>query len=227
MERKSTPTKYESQAKERIIALIDEFCNGSQQQLADKTGVNKASISQYVNGKNVPSNLTAKKLCAPFNINPAWIMGFDVPKQEYIEQNEDLSRYGIRPIKPFRLPVLASVSCGELKYAAEDIDGYVDADASFTADFCLIADGDSMINTGIDTGTIVFIRKQDTLENGEIGVVLYEDDATLKRVFYYPEQNMLILRPENPKYKDMVFTDSQLNEIRILGKAVYFQKKVE
>ena len=80
MERKSEPTRYERQARERIISLINEYCGGSQQQLSEKTGIGKASISQYVNGKNVPSNITAKKLCAPFKINPAWIMGFDVPK---------------------------------------------------------------------------------------------------------------------------------------------------
>ena len=81
MDRKSTPTKYESQSRERIVLLIAEYCDGSQQQLCERTGVSKASISQYVNGRNVPSNLTAKKICEPFGINPAWIMGFDVPKK--------------------------------------------------------------------------------------------------------------------------------------------------
>lgn len=80
MDRKSEPTKYERQSRERISYLITKYCDGSQQQLADKTGVGKASISQYINGKNVPSNITAKKLCKPFGINPAWIMGFDVPR---------------------------------------------------------------------------------------------------------------------------------------------------
>ena len=50
--------------------------------MADKTGVAKASISQYVNGRNVPSNITARKICEPFGINPAWLMGFDVPMRE-------------------------------------------------------------------------------------------------------------------------------------------------
>ena len=82
MERKTNPTKYERQARERIQLLIDEFCNGSQQAFADKSGVHKSSISQYINGKNIPSNLTAIKLCEPFGVNPAWLMGFDVPKYE-------------------------------------------------------------------------------------------------------------------------------------------------
>lgn len=93
MERKTNPTRLEKQARERITALINEYCNGSQQQLSEKTGVNKASISQYVNGKNVPSSLTAKRLCLPFRISPAWLMGFDVPK------------YDTKPLEPVSAPL--------------------------------------------------------------------------------------------------------------------------
>lgn len=82
MVRKTEPTKYEKQAQERIKHLIDLYYDGSQQKLAEYSNVNKASISQYVNGKNVPSNLTAKKIGALYGINPAWIMGFDVPMYE-------------------------------------------------------------------------------------------------------------------------------------------------
>ncbi|MBQ8665348.1 MAG: helix-turn-helix transcriptional regulator [Lachnospiraceae bacterium] len=91
MERKSTPSKYEKQSRERIYEVIVEFCNGSQQELSNRTGVGKASISQYVNGKNIPSNITAKKICIPFGLNPAWIMGFDVPKHLTSDTSESSS----------------------------------------------------------------------------------------------------------------------------------------
>ena len=91
MERKTEPTRYEIQSRQRIKQIIDEYCNGSQQEFSSRTGVAKASISQYVNGKNVPSNLTAKKLCSPFGINPAWLMGFDVPMRD--EQPETTGYY--------------------------------------------------------------------------------------------------------------------------------------
>ena len=54
-----------------------------QEELSRRTGVGKASISQYVNGKNTPSNLTALQICTPFHINPAWLMGFDVPMKTF------------------------------------------------------------------------------------------------------------------------------------------------
>ena len=48
------------------------------QELADKTGINKASISQYINGSHAPSNLSAGKMSEILDVSPLWLMGFDV-----------------------------------------------------------------------------------------------------------------------------------------------------
>lgn len=48
------------------------------QELADRAGVNKASISQYVNGTHKPSNIAAMKIAQVLGVNPMWLMGFDV-----------------------------------------------------------------------------------------------------------------------------------------------------
>lgn len=79
MEKSKKPTEFDIRSRERLNYIIAKYCNGSQQELSKRTGVGKASISQYVNGKNTPSNLTALALCTPFKINPAWLQGFDVP----------------------------------------------------------------------------------------------------------------------------------------------------
>ena len=79
--------KLKKKASSRIKQIIDQYCGGVQQELSEKTGVAKASISQYIHGRNVPNNITAKKLGTPFGINPAWIMGFDVPMIIQSEQN--------------------------------------------------------------------------------------------------------------------------------------------
>jgi repressor LexA len=60
------------------------------------------------------------------------------------------------------------------------------------------------------------------VENGEIAAVIIEDEATLKRVYYYPEKNKLMLVAENPAFEPLVYMNEELNSIRILGKAVYF-----
>lgn len=52
--------------------------NLTAQQLADKSNVGKASISHYVNGTHCPSNETAGRIAKVVNVNPVWLMGFDV-----------------------------------------------------------------------------------------------------------------------------------------------------
>ena len=94
------------------------------------------------------------------------------------------------------------------------------------ADFCFRCVGDCMENAGMSDGDIVFIRQQDTVEDGEIAAVLIEDEATLKRVYFDKEAGILSLFAENPQYKTLRYSGEQLNTIRILGKAVAFQSKL-
>lgn len=70
---------YAESAKKNINYLVEEFCDGKQVVFCMKTGINKGSVSQYCNGSNVPNNLTAKKIGDAFGVDPAWVMGFDVP----------------------------------------------------------------------------------------------------------------------------------------------------
>jgi len=79
MDKKKELTEFERVAKDRINHLINTYCGGSQQRFAEKTGLSKASVSQYAHGKNVPSNITAGKIAEVFHVDPAWIMGFDLP----------------------------------------------------------------------------------------------------------------------------------------------------
>ena len=72
-----------------------------------------------------------------------------------------------------------------------------------------------MIDEGILSGDIVFIRKQSTIENGEIAAVIIEDEATLKRVF--KSYTSIILQPANKKYEPIILTDG---DVRIAGKLV-------
>ena len=139
----------------------------------------------------------------------------------------DIEKCGVQPIEVKKFPLLGDIACGEPRFANEERESYVSAGTAINADFCLKARGDSMINARIMDGDIVFIRSQSQVENGEIAVVIINDEATLKRVFYYPEKSTLILKPENPKYEDFIFTGSELNNINILGKAVAFQSDIK
>lgn len=184
--------------------------------VAEKVGVNEGTVSRWESGEI--ENMRRDKIVAlakALEISPAVIMGWDDSIPPYPN---------IHPVATRRFPVLGSVSCGEPKLVDEEIDVYVDASEEIKADFVLRAKGDSMIGARINDGDLVFVRKQDIVENGEIAVVAIDDEATLKRFYKYDE--LIVLRAENPAYKDQEYRPEQAREIRVLGKAVSFQSVV-
>ena len=74
--------KHPLTAKRKKKALSD--LNMKPQELADRSGVSKASISQYVNGSHAPSNISSGKMGKILSVNPLWLMGFDVPREENV-----------------------------------------------------------------------------------------------------------------------------------------------
>lgn len=70
--------KYQITAARLREALNDNHMKP--QELADASGVNKSSISQYINGSHAPSNTSSGKLAKILNVNPLWLMGFESPK---------------------------------------------------------------------------------------------------------------------------------------------------
>ena len=83
-----------------------------------------------------------------------------------------------------------------------------------------------MINARIFDGDVLFVRQQESVDDGEIAVVLIDDEATVKRVYYDRDNAILTLMPENPTYKPMRYMGSELDRIRILGRVVSGQYKI-
>lgn len=78
--------KNEITAKRLRLALSNK--NMKPQELSDKSGVNKASVSQYINGSHKPSNISAGKMASILNVDPLWLMGFDVPISRTISDED-------------------------------------------------------------------------------------------------------------------------------------------
>jgi len=81
-----------------------------------------------------------------------------------------------------------------------------------------------MINARIFDGDVVYIRQQVTVESGQIAAVLIDGEATLKRVKL--QSDRIILEPENPMYDPLVYRNEEMNNVRILGKAVAFTSAI-
>ena len=214
---------------ERLRKCLNDKTSITATSLADKIGLSKQAISMYASGSRKPKRPTVKAIAEALNVNEAWLMGYDVPMERY-----DVSQIPIIPNiisipKTKKVPLLGTIACGEPILATENIESYVDMDSDVHADFALRCQGDSMINARIMDGDIVYIRKQDIVENGEIAAVLMDDcsesQATLKRV--YISDDKIRLCAENPNYQDMIFFENDMNKVRIIGKAIAFLSTVK
>jgi repressor LexA len=194
-------------------------------ELAKRTGLSKARISQYVHGKFIPKSDAILTIAEVLGVSELWLMGRTDSMEPALSSPIPCPE-NVSPLRLCRYPILGEIACGAPILAVEDPDaGYVTA-AETNADFCLTAKGDSMIGARIFDGDEVFIQQTDLVENGEIAAVVVDGEATLKRVYYYPEEEKLILSPENPAYEPLVFVGRELADIRILGRAVAFQAKL-
>ncbi len=196
----------------------------SQDELAKKSGYNsenaRSSIQKIEAGKSDIPASKIKSLAKALDVPVSEIMGWaDEPYNEITVNN-------IFCIETKKFPLLGNIACGEPIFANEEQELYVEAGANIDADFCLKAKGDSMIGARIQDGDIVFIRKQSTVEDGEIAAVLIDDEATLKRFYYDRENSTVQLFAENPKYKALRFSGEEISQIRVLGKAVAFQSDI-
>lgn len=195
----------------------------TQSELANKLGLVRSAICNYESGRRQPDPETLNKLADYFNVSVDYLLGRTESKNTI-----DFARYdNIFQINVEQIPLFGEIACGKPIFASEDRESYILSGTKIKADFCLIAKGDSMINARIHDGDIVFVKQQEMVNNGDIAVVLIGDEATLKRVYYYPEKSKLVLNPENPKYEPFVYIGAELNEIKILGKAIAFQSDVK
>ena len=205
------PNKLKSLRKEKGLTL-DE--------LALLVGTSKQTVHRYENGviSNIPP-AKVEKLAEALGTTPSELMGWQF-------ESDGAGFDNLVPISVKRLPILGEIACGKPIYAEESHESYAAADSHLDADFCLRAHGDSMVGARINDGDIVFIRSQSSVDNGEIAAVIINDEATLKRVYYYPDEGKLVLSPENPRYAPLVYINEELESIKILGKAVAFQSTI-
>ena len=213
--------QYLKVSSRRLGSLLSEL-GISQQELADKSGVLKSSISQYLTERATPSNINAGKMAKVLSVDPLWLMGYDVPMRK--ENSDSGTKFdNIFPIQVHKYPLLGELACGEPIFMSEERENYVMSGTDIKADFCLIAKGDSMINARIMDGGIVFIRRQPEVENGEIAAVAIDDEATLKRFYRDEETGTITLVAENPAYSPMVFTEESQKKFTFLGKPSHFK----
>ncbi|MGI6558594.1 MAG: transcriptional repressor LexA [Limnochordia bacterium] len=175
--------------------------------VGDLVGVSKSTVAKWETGyiENMRRDKIAL-LAQALRVSPLWILGMEDTKSSF---------------RVKKVPLLGEIAAGEPVLAHDDCKTYVEVNGTLQVDFCLRVTGDSMVDARIHDGDLVFVRQQPIVENGEIAVVLIDNEATLKR--FYKNDGGVILKPENSNYQPRFYTEKDFRDIRVLGKAVLFQ----
>ena len=127
-----------------------------------------------------------------------------------------------------RVSTGGAIPCGPLnevtEYQTEHI--CLPRELTGTGEFHLLtASGDSMINAGINDGDRVIIRLTPVANRGDIVACIYNGcETTLKR--YYPEENEIVLMPENDAYEPIRIVGADRENFEIQGVATMVIKKL-
>lgn len=173
----------------------------SQKELGRRLGVGQSTVAMWESGKNSPEYKTLLRIAEIFSIGVAELAG-------------DGSA-------GFRVPVLGRVQAGIPRTAAEDVIGYEEISPEMTRSgefFALRIRGESMEPRFLDGDTVI-VRRQSSVDNGEIAIVLVNnEDATCKK--FYRHNDGISLVSLNPKFPPMFFSAEELQntKIEILGK---------
>ena len=207
----------------------------SQRQFALHCGLSNGYISMLEKGENPKTGLPVEPTLAAYK---KLAEGVGLPLDAFFrtigetqwlppEERPEPSEPELRVLssEPNRVPLIGTIACGRPILAVEDATESIAVPDFVRAEFALRCKGDSMINARIFDGDVVYIRRQDSVENGDIAAVIVGEEATLKKVYYQPGER-LILRACNPMYSDLEYFGPELNSVKILGRAVFFLSAV-
>ena len=187
----------------------------SMAEAARRLGLVYTTYVNYEKEERSPGPETLGRLASFYEVTVDYLLGL----------SEDRLPPGARPLpKLVKKPRLGRIACGEPIFTEESFDGCDLVPDTVNCDYTLLCEGDSMIGARIHDGDIVYIRQQETVENGQIAAVMVRGETTLKRV--YRQGGTLTLMPENPRYAPIVLTGSELNDVRVVGLAVAFTSRL-
>lgn len=84
------------ECKKRLLEILEYF-SITKAEFCRRTGIGNSAMSRYINGDRLPRQDKVAVIAETFNLDPAWIMGFDVPMFnthtiEYENQKNDFNR---------------------------------------------------------------------------------------------------------------------------------------
>lgn len=186
----------------------------SQLELAKLLGVDRTMIGKYELKNNQPRKDVLEKMVEIFNVEPSYLMGFDTVTDDK---------------KGVKIPVLGRVVAGIPIEAVTEILDYEEISEEMARNgeyFALKIKGDSMAPR-IKEGDVVIVRKQDTVENKEVAIVLVNgNEATIKEV-QFSQFGLTLVGWNMAEYQPHFYPIDEVENrpVKIIGKVVELRGK--
>lgn len=186
--------------------------------IAVEIGVARSTIQRYEAGTIEKLKLPViEAIARVLRVAPEWLAGKTDQKFRN-DSGQSSVPPGFEPMPQMvQVPIIGNIACGQPITAEANVEGFSNLPEEWGADFILRCHGDSMAPKILD-GDTVAIRKVEEILNGQITAVRIGDEATLKRVYLYPDR--LELRPINPDFEPIILWHEEMNRVAIEGRAV-------
>lgn len=192
--------------------------------LHERTGIGKATISEYLSGSYEPKQKNVYKLAEALHVAPSYLMGLSEQGATTAPPAPKVTHY------TYRIPVLGRVVAGIPIEAIEEVLDWEEIPQKMAATgrfFALRVCGRSMEPRILD-GDVVIVRQQEDVDSGDIAIVLVNgDEATVKRV-KKQEDGITLIATNTSVYEPHFYSNQEIRDlpVRILGKVVELRGKV-
>ena len=206
-----------SEISEKLLGRFLELSENSQfsyTDLSNLTGISRSALQRYLTGETKKFPLDRVELIAKaLNLPMAYVMGWNTETTHAYVQ----------------IPVVGQVIAGIPTQALEEIIDWEEIPAAMAArgDYVgLRVKGNSM-EPRICAGDVVIIRRQDTIESGELAVVFVNgDEATLKK-FKRVDGGIMLVAFNSSVYEPHFYSNKEIADlpVKIYGKVVELRGK--
>lgn len=209
------------QLKEYIDERMKKLGIESYRHLSRLSGVSSSEVNAIVKGQRQKPNPELLKKIA-IALKGSYIKMLDIVGYLSKQKIKTTLPEGVDPVENMViLPAIGVIRAGQPIYAEENIIGYEPVNPELVKSgeyFFLLVVGNSMVDSGIKDGSLVLVRKQENVENGEIAVVMVdEENATVKRVYHNIAMDSVTLQPDNINFAPQTYP---ARNIHIVGKVV-------
>lgn len=180
----------------------------TQDDLANILGVGKTTISSYETGNSEPNNENLVKIAETLNVSIDYLL-----KGSLVTGSID-SR---------KVPLLNSIKEDEPIKALQNTETFIEIPLLFNNDgnddiIALHVTDDSMNNAKLNCGDIMIINLQDTVQDGEIVVVIDNNEVMIRR--FYRNGNLITLACDSNKFYPPILKNINKDNVKVIGKVI-------